>query len=280
MTIILTWRDANNVATVLSEANGYKVLRPTMGLGVAPPQNTIEPYIAFDGAALMNRRRNTQSVILPILVRHATRAQTLIEALASMLNNGPGQLEYADGLNTRYLKNVIYDGGLSGNLSDAPNPLWRKIAVSLLALDPWWYGPGNSVTVTVTAVTAFDAVVGFDLFIPFDGGSTAGVAVVGDTDAYPVVTVTGPAATLTVGTGGLFWSIQDPLLAGDVLVVDHRPGSRGPVKNGGLVDWSLLSEASRLWTLPAGTDSVITGSTGTSGATSVVIAFEPRYLTP
>lgn len=280
MAITLTWRDVAGAATVLSEATGYKVQRPTMGLGVAAPQNTLENYIAFDGAALTNRRRNTQSLIVPLLVRDATRAQTKIEALATALDNGPGQLEYADGVNTRYLKNVIYDGGLGGDMSNAPVSAWRKLAVSLLALDPWWYGPANSQALSTSAMTAFDAAVSFDAAIPFDGAVAVGVSVVGDAEAFPVITAVGPLTTLTVTVNGLSWSIANALSASDVLVVDHRPGSRGPRLNGGLLDWSLLTEASRLWTLPKGVASVITTLSGNTGATSIVMVWDPRFLAP
>ncbi len=279
MTTQLTWRDVNGVATVLSEANGYKVLRGAVGLGVAEPKDTIDSYIAFDGAALVKRRRDTLSVILPLFIKHATRAQTLVEQLATAVQ-GPGELEYADGVNTRFLKNVVYSGGLGGNLENAPNPLWRKVPLALLALDPWWYGPANAAELSVATATAFDAAVSFDAVLPFDGGASASVSVTGDTSAYPVITVTGPATTLTVGSGGLSWSINAALIPGDVLVVDHRPGSRGPRKNGGLVDWSLLTQASRLFTLAPGTTSVISGTTGSTGATSISMQYEPRFLTP
>lgn len=280
MATVLTWRDVNGAATVLSEATGYKVLRPTMGLGVAAPKNRVDSYIAFDGAALISRRRDTHPLLVPILVRDATRAQTKIEALATALDNGPGQLEYADGVNTRFMRNVIYEDGLDGDLSNAPSSLWRKVAVSLLALDPWWYGPANSQALSVATPTAFDAAVGFDAVLPFDGGASAGVSIVGDGESFPVITVTGPVTTLTVGSGGLLWSVANPLLSTDVLVVDHRPGSRGPRLNGGAVDWSLLSEASRLWSLAKGVASVISGTTGSTGATSITMIWEPRYLTP
>lgn len=279
MTIVLTWRDANSVATVLSEANGYKVLRPAMGLGAAAPQNNIENYVAFDGAALTNRRRGTLPVLLPVLVRDAARAQTLIAALAKMLQ-GPGQLEYADGTNTRYLKSVIYEGGLDGNMADAVNPLWRKVAVSLLALDPWWYGPATSQVLSTASPTTFDAAVSFDSVLPFDGGGSTAVPILGDTEIYPVFSVTGPATTLVVSSGGFGWAIASPLGGGDTLVVDHRPSSRGPRKNGGAVDWSLLTQSSRLFPVAQGTTAVITGATGTTGATVLVMSYDPRYLTP
>lgn len=279
MTTTLTWRDTNGVATVLNEAAGYKLLRGTMGLGVAAPQNVIDNYSAFDGAVLTKKRRNTQSVILPLLVRHATRAQTLIEQLASTLDVG-GELEYTDGVNTRTLRNVIYEGGLGGNLAESPNPAWRKVAVALLALDPWWYGLAQSQVLSTAAPTTFDAAISFDSVVPFDGGGSVAVPIIGDVESYPVFTVIGPATTLVVGSGGLAWSIAAPLGASDTLVVDHRPNSRGPRKNGGSVDWSLLTAASRLFPLAVGTTAVITGATGTTGATQLIMSFEPRYLTP
>lgn len=280
MTTQLTWIDSAGVSTPLVEAGGYKLLRGTMGLGEAAPQNSIDDFVAFDGAVLVKRRRSTLGLLLPLLVRHATRVQTKIEELASMLERAPGQIQYDDGVNTRTLKNVIYEGGLGGDLSNAPFPVWRKVAVALLALDPWWYGPANSQALSTSAVTAFDAAIAFDSAIAFDGGAATGVNVSGDTDAYPVITVQGPATTLTVGSGGLVWSIAAALSASDVLIVDHRPGSRGPRLNAGGVDWSLLTEASRLWTLPRGVASVVTGIVGGSGATAINMSWEPRYLTP
>lgn len=273
----MTWTDADGVETVLDGSAGILLRHAPIGLEAPNPSNTIDDYIAFDGGVLVNRRRPVRSIALGLFLEHATRVETVVAQVASMLQ-GPGELEWADGVNTRSLRQVIYEAGLDG--SGDVNLRERSMVVSLLALDPWWYGPANSTALSTAAATAFDAVVAFDLFIPFDGGSTASVAIAGDAEAYPVITVTGPATTLTVGVGTLQWSIAAPLLAADVLVVDHRPGSRGPAKNGGLVDWSLLTEASRLWTLAPGTTSVVSGTTGATGATTISMAYEPRYLTP
>ena len=64
------------------------------------------------------------------------------------------------------------------------------------------------------------------------------------------------------------------------MVIDHRPSSRGPRKNGGVVDWSLITEDSRLFPLAQGTTAIGTGATGMTGATKIVMAFDGRYLTP
>jgi len=277
MTKVLTWTGANGTATVLDGSAGIRALHAPIGLESASPQNTIDDYVAFDGAVLTNRRRSTRSVAVKLHLTHATRVETVVAQVAAMFQ-GPGTLQWADGVNTRTLKQVVYEAGIDG--SGDVTPTMRVVVVSLIALDPWWYGPTESQGLSSGTSTTFDASIAFDAFMPFDGGGSGSSVVTGDTGAYPVVTVTGPATTLTVGAGGLFWSIASPLLAGDVLVVDHRPGSRGPVLNGGVVDWSLLSEASRLWLLPQGTVSVISGTTGSSGSTSITLTWQTRWLTP
>lgn len=274
---VLTWVDANGASTVLDGSAGIYWGKGPIGLQAPGPSNIIDDYTTFDGGVLVNRRRSTRGFVLPIYLKHATRVQTLMSQLATMLQ-GPGKLQYADGTDTRELRQVIYEAGIDG--SGTANKLQRLLAVSMLALDPWWYGPANSQALSTSAVTAFDAAIAFDSAIPFDGGVGAGVTVLGDAEAYPVITVQGPATSLTVSCGGLSWSIAVALSASDVLVVDHRPGSRGPRLNGGAIDWSLLSEASRLWTLPIGATSVISGIVGATGATSIVMSWEPRYLTP
>lgn len=274
---VLTWTAADGTVTVLDGSAGIWWRKGPIGLQAPPPTNIIDDYTSFDGGVLVNRRRGVRGFVLPIYLKHATRVQTLMSQLATILQ-GPGKLQYSDGTDTRELRQVIYEAGIDG--SGTANKLQRLLAVSMLALDPWWYGPANSQALSTAAATAFDAAISFDAAIPFDGGAAVGVTVVGDTDAYPVITVQGPATSLVGTCNGLTWALAVTLGASDVLVVDHRPGSRGPRLNGGGVDWSLLIEASRLWTLPAGVASVIVGIAGTSGATSIVMSWEPRYLTP
>lgn len=273
----LTWTDAAGTATVFDGSDGISMLVNPVGLEAPNPTNTIDPLVAFNGGVLVNRSRPVRSIALALYVEHATRVETAVAELASMLQ-GPGTLVYADDVQSRTLRQVIYETGIDG--SGPGNLLARSLVVSLLALDPWWYGPAVSQLLPTVAVTGFDAAIAFDSVTPFDGGGSVAVAVTGDVEAYPVFTVAGPATTLTVGSGGFAWQISSTLTSSDTLVVDHRPSSRGPRKNGGAVDWSLLTETSRLWPLAQGLTPVITGATGTTGATSVVMSWEPKYLTP
>lgn len=273
----MTWTDVDGNATVLDGSAGIILRDEPIGLEAPNPSDTIDALVAFDGGVLTNRRRPVRSIALGLFLEHATRVETVVAQLAVMLQ-GPGTLRWADDVNTRTLRQVIYEGGLDG--SGVVTPFERSMVVSLIALDPWWYGTAVSQILSTGAVTAFDAAIAFSSVTPFDGGGSMAVTVTGDAEAYPVFTITGPATTLTVGSGGFAWQIASALGASDTLVVDHRPTSRGPRMNGGAVDWSLLTESSRLWPLAQGLTAIITGATGTTGATRVLMAWEPRYLTP
>lgn len=277
MTRSLTWVDAAGAATVLDGTEGIIARHAPVGLEAPAPANTIDAFASFDGGVLVNRRNPVRSIALGLYLEHPTRVETVVARLAAMLQ-GPGQLRWADGVNTRTLRQVIYEAGIDG--SGDVTLTERSLVVSLIALDPWWYGPAQSQLLASAAPTLFDAALAFDSAYPFDGGGSTAVIVPGDTEAWPVFTVVGPAATLVVGAGGVNWSLAAPLSAGNVLVVDHRPTSRGPRLSGGPVDWSLLTEASRLFPLANGTTPVITGATGTTAETSLMMAWEPRYLTP
>lgn len=279
MTIVLTWFDADNEETVLDDTTGYVSLTGAIGLGAPTPLNTIDPYNAFDGGALVKRRQDVKQVVLPMLVEHATRVETGIGDLARKFR-GPGILQWADGTHTRYLRNVVYESGLQGDHSNY-NPLWRYVVVSLLALDPWWYESAQSTALSTTGGTPYDANIAYDADIPYDGGDSVSVIVESDDEVFPIVTVDGPATTLTVSSDSLGWSIAAPLAAGQVLTVDTRPSNRGPRLNGGPVDWSLLTAPSRLWTWSApGTKSIVTGVSGATDQTTIVVQWEPRFLTP
>lgn len=275
----LTWTDADGATTDLVRSQGLLIERGPIGLDTPPVDNILSPFIVGDGSALTNRRRTPRQIILPFHLEHGTRVQTRVAQLARMLQ-GPGTLTWSDATNTRTLKRVIYDAGLGGDLSKPASPVWRKAIVSLLALDPWWYGPTESQSLTIAAPTAFDAAIPFDSAIPFDGGASSSISIDGDAEAYPVFTVTGPADTLVVTDGVLAWQLAAALGAGQTLIVDTRPGTRGPRLSTGSVDWSLLTGASRLWSLSTSTTSITASVTGSTGATSVIVQWEPRWLTP
>lgn len=274
----MTWTDVDGLATPLDGSAGVILMADPVGLDVAPPTNTIDDYLGFDGGALINRRQGPRSIALGIYVEHATRVETMVETIADMFQ-GPGTLQWTDETGSKTLRQVIYEAGIDG--SGTRNFRQGAMVVSLVALDPWWYGDAVSVPLSFAGTTAFSAAIAFDAAIPFDGGNSATVVVTGSkhSTAFPVITVTGPG-TVTVSLGSLGWTNTTALGASDVLVVDSRPGSRGPRLNGGSTDWSLITPGSRLFTLAQGSNSIVVGASGTTGATTVVMQYEPRSRTP
>jgi hypothetical protein len=282
MSLAITWTDADGVDHDLYDWAGWTVTEGAVGLEGPPMTNTIAPFVGLDGGALIKRRRPVRSIVLPIHVTHPTRAMTQIATVVKALQ-GPGILTLADGTTTRSLLDVYYEAGLEGYRarSQGSAGLSRRFVVSLVALNPWWHDAQQSEDVDTGAVAFDDASTGFDAAIDFDGRATTAFAVDGDTTALPTWTIDGPYTKLIVGTqGGQLFELADALADGDRIVVDTRPGNRGPRLNDGNIDWSLLTPASRLWELPTGTPVVVAAASGDDAGSGVSVAFRQRWLTP
>lgn len=277
----LTWIDTNGTSHVLDATTGFRFLTGGLGLDVPPNELNTAAYLSSDGSVLVKRRRGHRRVALPMYINTGGPVSTAVGQAAAFFQ-GPGTLRYT-GINTRDLTNVIYEAGMEGDWSDqvAVNETWRKLVVSLLALDPWWYGASTSSALTFAAAVAFDAAITFNNAIGFDGSDANPVNIAGDTTAYPITTIVGPFTTLQVGiAGGQTFQLSAALAAGSTIIVDTNPGNRGPRLNAGAIDWSLLTPTSRLWELAVGSNVLNAAATGTTGASMVEVAWRERWLTP
>lgn len=283
MTITITCTTATGTTVELNdEASGCKVLKGAVGLDAPAVSNNISQYLSSDGGVLVKMRRRVRPIVLPLMLSHPTRVQTKVAEIASALV-GPSTITFSDGAVTRSLLNVIYEAGLEGERSNAMSGgvTWRKFPVSLLALDPWWYGQSASVQLTFAAAVGFNAAIAFSGVTGFNGSDANPVTIAGDATAFPTTTIVGPFTTLQVGVaGGQTFTLASALAAGNTIIVDTSPGNRGPRLNAGAIDWSLLTPASRLWELPIGSSVLNAAATGTTGASIVEVAWRERWLTP
>lgn len=277
----LTWIDAEGTSTILNASTGFRFLTGGVGLDVPPTELNTAAYLSSDGSVLVKRRRGHRRVALPIYINTGGSVSTAVGQAASFFQ-GPGTLRYT-GINTRDLTNVIYEAGMEGDWGDnvAVNETWRKLVVGLIALDPWWYGTTQTVSLTFAAAVTFNAAITFNNAIGFDGSDANPVTVAGDAPVFPTITITGPFTTLLVGfAGGQTFQLTSALAAGSTIVVDSKPGNRGPRLNAGPIDWSLLTPASRLWELPVGFSVLNAAATGNTGASLVEVSWRQRWLTP
>jgi hypothetical protein len=278
------WVDTNGGITDLTQANGYTILAGVYGLDAPPVELFTESSTEGDGSLLVKRRTGLRRVDLPMYVNTGSTIRTAISHLADVFR-GPGMLRVSDdGETYRNLRNVYYETGLEGDeAKDRSMPkAWRKAVVSLQALDPWWYADAEGRSLAFGDASGFSAsAIDFDADLPFDGGDTTVIAVPGHADAFPVWTLQGPFDTFSLNVDGVgSFELAAAQADATTITVDTRPGSRGPSLDGAAIDWSLLTGASRLPTLPAGNVSVTVSSSGTDSGSALSVEFEPRWLTP
>ena len=282
MTLSLEWIAADGTVTSLASSE-VSALLGADGLDIADVDNVWEPRASFDGSALTLSRTPVRSVMLPLLIQ-SDDTQAVLRSLVRSLRDGPGQLRATIGATIRTLREVVFESAT--DVRDGSNAVggWRKIVVSLVAGDPWWYGSASAASLTLGASTAFDdASTAFDdAATPFNGGGTTLVTVDGDTSAFPFIVLDGPFTTLTIvnSTAGASLALADALGAGERMYIDGRPGSRGPRMDGLSTDWSLLTPASRLFSLQRGSNVLAVSSSGSTGASSVEVGWTDRHNTP
>jgi len=279
------WIAEDGRITELSPANGYTILAGVMGLDAPPVQLSTDARTEGDGSVLVKRRTGVRYVSLPMYVNTGSHIRLAMSLLSDVFR-GPGQLRVSDdGTNYRTLRSVFYDFGMEGDESKGVSMphAWRKFVVSLQALDPWWYATAQTQTLNLGAGSEFSASgIDFDeASEPFDGGESTTFQVGGHADAYPIWTLEGPLDTCTVVVAGeQTFQIAAALADAETITIDTRPATRGPSLNGGAINWSLLTAASRLPTFPAGSVSVAVAVTGSDAGSAVSVEYEPRWLTP
>lgn len=277
----LTWFDAAGVAVELTNLDGAVFARAgAIGLDAAPVEMTTSAYLSASGAALVGRRFPRRRVAIPFHISGSVR--DTVQLLAATFQ-GPGVLRLTQPDRVRELTNVIYELGLEGAEASGVIGQWSNVVVGLVALDPWWYGESKFVSLNIGAQIDFDdSDVDFDdAATGFDGPSSTGVTVDGHAAVSPVTTIEGPFDSCIIGiAGGQAFELAGPLAAGDAIIVDTRPGSRGPRLNGGAVDWSLLTPASRLWEMPVGVTVLNSTVSGDDIGSNIEVTFRERWLTP
>lgn len=292
MTVTLTWTPASSPTVWLLDGSmGVRIGRGVEGLERPVASLELSDRVGADGAVLLRERSPARRFVLPLLI---DETRVAFEAVVAAFRAGTLTADRGGitGPRPRQLRGVIYEAGLEGEWSVAAGGVAgqtaRRVVVSMLATDPWWYGPGRAESLGFGAAsTPWNPPEPWNAALPWNGGGSVSIDVEGDAPASPYFDVYGPVSDVTVSISApslvrrYGWRSQYALAAGQRLTVDHRPGSRGPRLEGAAsVNWALLTAASRLFTLPVGSSSIVAGIVGSSGATEAVMYWEPRWLTP
>lgn len=288
----LEFRSTNGSVWPLDGSSGVTLLEEAEGLFEIPDDLVIDPRVGVDGGVLVNRRQSPRRLVLPfLLVAPSGRVRGLWGQVFAALRAG-GTLVYTEGASVRELRHVVLesvDRSWSGH--DLGTRRDDLFTVSMLGLDPWWYGEMDLTEIDLAAIdgTPWDPPVSWAPDLPWNGGDAEAITVAGDTGAAPVFTITGPVEEVIVARSGLAWAWQTELASGEGGTVDCRPGRRGPrlgsdivsgVGTLGDVRWQLLTEQSRLFNLEPGDNTLAIGVTGASAGATLTVGVEPRYLIP
>lgn len=291
---VVSWKDATGSTTLLTGTDLFMNFGP-VGWDM-PPIDYIEDVVPLQPGSqfrqLVVKPRDFDVPLSLVEVDEATAAQK-VRALARTLNPalGSGYLvvtsadgtqrqipcQYKSGLEgDQSLKSIGQDRGSGGFRS------WRRFLVVFHAFDPYWQDlVDTTVQFNIGTSVAFFPILPLRLSAASVGG-TFTVNNVGDVQAWPVWTVTGPGSSITFtnNTTGQSLALGSYALAGGrTLTIDTRPGFKTITLDDGTNLYNNVAANSVLWGLNPGNNTITASVSGTSSTTSILLAFRQRYLT-
>jgi hypothetical protein len=285
-----TWTAPDGTVWPLtSKGEGWWTLRGADFNSAVPIEVTADPNPRYG-----TRHRHTQPqariITWPLRIQGAThtefqaRWRALAAAFTQTRRLGPGLLSIGQPDGSVRQIAARYHSGFAGQVEAG---WWYDHPVlSLYCDDPYWSAQDATVIRREYQATSADFL---DPFPTISSSQTLGATVAtnpGDTEAWPVWTITGPASSITATndtTGDSFtldpdWDGGGDLAGGDQVVITTDPPSvLGPDGSSwiGAVNWP----SAVLWALQPG-DNQVTFTVGGSGSgTAIELSFHPRYET-
>lgn len=280
----LTWYSAAGTSVNLMDNTNYFTLYGHAG-DIMPVYEFVSTSVPMQAGETVNQVNvKSRSVEIPVLIKDTTR--TLLESrmrtLSNLLNasNGAGRLRATMDDGSQREISCYYRGGLEGNSSKG-YITWQEQILSFYAADPYWYAVSPVVNTYTTGTPAV-----FFPFFPMRLSSSTVFATVtvinsGDSEAYPVWTITGAGTNPVLKnlTTGKTLSLTLTLLTGKVLTIDTRPGYKTIIQAPNTNKFSSISTTSSLWELVNGNNSVQIEMSSADSSSQVVMSYYPRYLT-
>lgn len=249
---------------------------------------------ALDGANLRHVRAQARELFLPLFLS-ATDRTTLLNLKRRLLSSfnpsyGAGQIRVTEQDGSSRWIEVYYASGAEGDEGKSQAGVyWCKYGLVLRAFDPFFYA-GSSQVVEFTpgalSLKKFfsEPFLGLHLNSSANINGTSEVTITGDVDTWPVWHVQGPGNNLTfkrsVSTGpDLTFSLGISLGPTDAVVIDTRPGRKSVRhKTTGESFWSRLGPNPQLWPIAPGRNQVTITMSDVGAETSVVMLYQPRYI--
>jgi len=280
------WTPPAGAAIDLSDdAAGYRVLAAgTRGLNNVTYEMATERHAGTDGTTVQAVTANPNEPTLGLMVQADSETELrgkvrgLVRAMRPKAGAGRLTVTSDDG-DSRTLTCYAV-GGLEGD--ESPDTTlagaWWKAALKLYAADPYWYGAETSVTWSLVDLPAFFPLPPMQLAASTITGQKT-ITNLGDEDAFPVWTITGPgvAPELVNTTTGRSIALDLTLAEGDAVHIDTRPGYQSVRDGDGTNLFGALTTDPALWVLEPGANSVAVLMDDVGAASSVTAYYSPRF---
>lgn len=283
MSETLTFTNANGEAVTFAVANGYYG-RALNGRSMPPVEIQADEAVELPGVVFrgVQIRPRIQSYVCRYLSTSRAAVRAGLADLAEILNPllGEGTLSLTNEAAVTRQIAAVYFAGLDD--ADEGTVTTQPLVLQFHHADPFWYDPSDTATSFASGETP-------GLFFPIGpqvrlaSSTVYGQPTVtnsGSIDAYPVWTITGPGTdlVLTNDTTGETLSVGYTLNAGDVIVIDTRPGAgvTAVTDSAGTNLYQYLTGS--LWALVPGANSITIGLSGATSASSVQLAYRRGFI--
>lgn len=278
--------NAENDTIELTDLVNYAVLRGRIG-DLMPVFTRSEEKVPLQaGSRLLRINTEPRELDIPLMIWDSSavameaRLRSLVQAMDP--NLGEGKLRYTSQSGTSVDLNCRYVDGLRGDNRRA-NLTWRELVLTLRASDPYWYAT-SPVSATYETEEATATFFPFFPLVLSDSSVFADAAVnnSGDVDAWPVWTINGPGSNPVLRnlTTGKTLTLTYTITAGQTITIDTRPGYKTIELDTGDNLFPYRSNASSLWPLQRGSNTIRIELSSADENSSVVLSYYPRYLSP
>lgn len=240
------------------------------------------------GARIRRVKTPPREIGVPVWFHGATSAdlraqlRTIVRRLYPTLGDGRLRCTGPDGT----VRELVcrYAQGLEGaeTVENGGTLALGAVLVFRAAEDPFW----RALTPTTIDFTTGTPPAFFPMFPMRLARSSifGGVEVVndGDVEAWPIWTISGPGAglTLTNDTTGEALTLSTTIAAGESITIDTSPGVKTVLLNDGTNLYPDLDSASVLFSLAPGPNAITVDLIGSTADSEVTLSYRPRYLTP
>lgn len=254
-----------------TDATGVGLMPGALGLELAPRTLKTRARIVGDGVDVVRPVVGMRELTFPLFVEGTDRADYL-----SKRRRLQAQLASRSGVRVTHVEDDgetmwaqgFYVGGMEGDGRHGWVS-WALYAPVLRCGDPYWHMPQQSTPFALARGGPWFP------FPPLQLASSAlsvrrALANPGDVDSWPLWTITGPGVGFTITHYGTGRSINyaAPVLAGQVVQIDTRPGSRSVTDAAGTNLMANVTTDPELFPLVGGANDLeaVMGSVGDDSA--------------